>query len=214
MKKLFALMFFTLFIIITSDAQIIFGPRMVPRPYPRRYERNYQLPNFKPTVNFSFGYGFPNLDRYNLFGFPNQYQGSVSQTGPVFGAVDYQFNRAMSIGAMVSYGKVSAPYYNYGNNALAFNGKSETWAIMLNFVRYFPAGEKVSPYLRTAIGVNIGQQNYTDTSGNKVLSSDNSSTLAYQTSLGVKFKLSKQTGLFIEAGYGKYILSGGLTLKL
>ena len=187
---------------------------MGPRPYPRQYQRNIQLPDFQPTVNFSFGYGFPNLDKYNLYGFPNYYQGSINQTGPIFGTIDYQFNRAMSVGVMVTYGKVSAPYYNYNNSALAFNGSLKTWGIMFNFVRYFPAGENISPYLRTAIGINIEQQNYTDTSGNKMMVPGNSSSLAYQTGIGVKFKLSKQTGLFIEAGYGKYILSGGLTLKL
>jgi hypothetical protein len=176
-------------------------------------QRNRQLPKFQPSVNFSFGYGFPNLDKYQLLEFGNYYQGSVNQTGPVFGAMDYQFSRSMSVGAMVSYGKISAPYYNDNNSSLAFTGHLNNWSVMVNFVRYIAAGEKVMPYLRTAIGINIWEQDYTDLSGNKVVIADDPSPLAYQTGLGVKFKLSKQSGIFIEAGYGKYILSGGLTLK-
>jgi hypothetical protein len=37
--------------------------------------------------------------------------------------------------------------------------------------------------------------------------------LAYQVGLGANFKLSPNAGFFIEAGYGKYILNGGLSLK-
>jgi len=37
--------------------------------------------------------------------------------------------------------------------------------------------------------------------------------LAYQVSFGAKFHLSKEAGLFLEAGYGKYILNGGLALS-
>ncbi|HSC40466.1 MAG TPA: hypothetical protein VLD19_21435, partial [Chitinophagaceae bacterium] len=131
------------------------------------------------------------------------------------GSIDYQFNRRMSIGVLVTHGTVSAPYYDYnnGSNTPDFTGKLNNTSVMLDLVRYIPAGPVVTPYLRTAIGVNIWQQNYTSGSGQQVTDGVDLPALAYQLSFGAKFHLSKQAGLFVEAGYGKYILNGGLAFS-
>jgi predicted porin len=84
---------------------------------------------------------------------------------------------------------------------------------MINFIHYIPAGEKVTPYLRTAIGINTWQQNYVDPQGNKINLDGTPSELAYQVGLGADIYLSKNAGIFLEGGYGKYILHGGLTFK-
>ena len=213
MKKYVALTLLIFFTVATTNAQFRIRTRPGMRNRPRMMQQKRNIPKFQPVVNLSLGYGIPNLDRYQLLDFFNQYRGSISQTGPVFVSMDYQFNRSMSVGAMVSYGKVSAPYYNYNNSTLAFTGNLKNWSIMFNFIRYIPASEKISAYIRTAIGINLWEQDYLDPSGNKAVIADDPTSLAYQTGLGVKFKLSKQAGLFVEAGYGKYILSGGLSLK-
>jgi len=193
---------------------IIRSPRpQRPRP-PQQVNRNQ--PAFEPTVNLSFGYGFPNADQYQMTEFYNAYKGKVNQTGPFMAALDYQFSRNMSIGVMATHGKVSAPYYynNVGSfNPPSFTGELENTAIMLNVVSYFPASKSVSPYLRTAAGVNIWEQNYIDNSGAHLNYIEKPSSFAYQASLGMKINLSKGAGLFVEAGYGKYILNGGLAFK-
>jgi len=76
-----------------SEAQIYGGGIYIQRGYRRppppmqRYPR--QRPsNFHPTINLSFGYGYPNLDK-NYF--PSQFNGAINayegtrftQTGPV-----------------------------------------------------------------------------------------------------------------------------------
>ncbi|QEC69799.1 porin family protein [Panacibacter ginsenosidivorans] len=188
-------------------------------PAPRRPQTRQTAPKkapFEPTLNLSIGYGFPNLDKDHLYNFYNSYRGNSSQTGPITGAIDYQFNRNMSIGVIGTYGKVSAPYYNYSNstNIPDFTGKLENWSVMLNIMTYFPTyNRKVEPYLRTAIGVNNWKQDYIDETGAKVYDLENPTILAYQASLGARFNISKNAGLYIEGGYGKYILNGGLTLK-
>ncbi len=98
--------FFSFFIvsfcyIAAADAQIgiFMGPRMGFGPsygYPHepRRHQNQNLPPFKPTLNLSFGYGFPNLDVNELPIFTKLYRGSVSsQMGPVTGTIDYRFAR-------------------------------------------------------------------------------------------------------------------------
>lgn len=214
MKKIFALIICTSFLISALNAQVIFRTRPVYRYRSIPEHRNYHLPNFKPSVNIFFGYGIPNLDKYELLEFGNYYHTSVHQTGPAYGTIDYQFNRRMSIGATISYGKVSAPYYRYNNTTPVFTGTLKNTSLLLNFTRYlFTGNEKIIPYFKTAIGVNLWTQDYIDQSGNKAVIADDPTALAYQVSIGIKLMPSNNVGFFIEAGYGKYILSTGLTFK-
>ena len=196
-----------------GGARIFVGPGYA-RPYnPQR--RHAQNDGFKPFVTINVGYGFPNLDKNQFLPFTNAYMGNISQTGPISGSIDYQFSRFTSIGIMATYGKVTVPYYDASSNAQAFSGSLEDVSIMLNLVNYFPTNNKyVSPYLRTAIGVNSWSQNYTYSDGSNVSQVQTPSEFAYQVSLGVKFRMTNNTGLFVEAGYGKYILAAGLSFKL
>ncbi len=214
MKKYIASITCTLFLISSLNAQVSFRTRPNGRYRTTPEQRDRHLPKFKPSINISFGYGVPNLDKYELLEFSNYYHTSVNQTGPVFGTIDYQFNRTMSIGAMISYGKLNSPYYSSNGSGFAFTGYLKNTSLMLNFVRYIISGnEKVVPYMRTAIGINMWTQDYLDQSGNKAIVANDPTALAYQVSVGAKLMLAKQAGFFVEAGYGKYILSGGLTFK-
>lgn len=202
-----------LFFSETARAQF----RMRPR-YRRPAQQASRQSDYKPALSLSFGYGYPNLDKNYLLDFYQYNRGSVTQKGPAFGSLDYRFNRNTSIGAMVSYGKVEAPYYAYNSSAPAtpdFTGYLTNWSAMLNLVRYMPGSTTVSPYLRTAFGVNVWNQNYLNAVGNKVITAlPDAPAFAYQASLGVKFHFTQHAGAFVEAGYGKYIVSGGLTFKL
>ncbi len=227
MKKcLSILMLLTIVGTTALKAQVIigggyYGGGYYRAPYPPRrrpYVQQRKTPPFTPSVYVNLGYGFPNLDKNQLAGFPGEYLGNIhTQTGPYNASIDYRFSRFMSLGVMGMYGKVSAPYYEYysQSNVPDFTGSLETWSLMLNIMNYIPVYDThVEPYFRTAIGVtNVINQSYVDGSGNTVAYADNSSTLAYQVSFGARFKLSPNAGIFLEAGYGKYIASGGLSFK-
>ena len=183
----------------------------------QQYHQRPQLPPFQPSVNISFGYSYPNLDYTHFANFYNMYKGNASnQAGPFTGALDYQFSRYMSIGVLGTYGKVTQAYYAIDNitGIPDLTGTFENWSLMLNLVSYFPTHSRaVSPYLRTAIGVNHWMQDYSDVTGAKTMGIPEPPALAYQASLGAKFNLSPRAGIFMEAGYGKYIVNGGLALK-
>ncbi len=232
MKKM---MFICLLIItgIGAEAQvyggIFIGPRYGSRPPARMqsrpparaqygpYQPRPQLLPFQPSINISVGYSYPNLDITHFASFYNLYKGNATnQQGPFTGAIDYQFSRYMSIGVLGTYGKVSQPYFAMDNHTTVadLTGNFENWSLMLNLVNNFPVKTKaVSPYLRTAVGVNHWIQDYTDATGATSAGIQEPSTLAYQASLGAKFNLSPRGGIFMEAGYGKYIVNGGLALK-
>src|SRR3954452_9282989 len=160
MKKLTILTTVFLLIAFASEAQYYYYGRprvkMHRRPTPQR-QAPPKRPVFQPTVNFSFGYGFPNLDKDQFVSFVNTYIGTVSQKGPFVGAVDYQFSRNMSIGVMGTYGKVTAPYYDYNSNSTVptFTGSLESWSFMFNVMSFMPNyNNSIEPYVRTAIGIN------------------------------------------------------------
>ncbi len=200
------------------------GPRMgfggygggYGRPYPRRTQNREKQPKFTPIVNFSVGYGYPSLDKDQLASFYQYYRGPVSDQGAITGALDVQYDRTGSIGLLVSHDFLRAGYYDNADlsSPAAVNGTLENWSVMLNLVRYMPVSEHFSTYLRTAIGLNFWDERYKDPNGNKLPISTNPTQLAYQVGLGAKVYVSKNTGFFVEAGYGKYILHGGLTFRL
>ena len=183
-----------------------------PRGGDYRRERMEELSSFKPTLNISVGYGFPNLDKYLLADFYDYYSGRTTQTGPIIASIDYHFSPRSAIGIMVNYGKVSRPYYDSYTGEHTFNGKLSNTAVLLSFTRYMGFSEKILPYTRTAIGFNTGQSEYTALDGSKFADIDDGTSLAYQVGLGVQFNV-KQSGFFVEAGYGKYILAAGLTMR-
>ena len=184
------------------------------RPQQRRTTTK-QYDNFKPFVDVSLGYSYPNLDKQELNN-SNYYLGNISQTNYVNASVNYHYNRTSSVGILVTHCKANTSYYSdIYQTSLVANTSLESWAILLNFKRYMPMDSKVvTPYLRTAIGVNIWTQNNTDDSGNKIPTNLlNPSDIAYQISLGVDVNITKNVALFAEAGYGKYIVNGGLAFK-
>ena len=181
--------------------------------YPQRVRRDSMMPKFDPKISFSIGAGFPNLDANQFAGFFNYYKGNGSQSVPIIGSIDYQYSRTSSIGLMIMHGQVNAPYYDYSGNQ-AFTGSLDNWSVMVNMMNYMPTHSIVEPYIRTAVGINIWNQNYTDLSGNKMGNVSEPSMLAYQISLGANFSLSKNLKFYTEAGFGKYILQAGLKFQI
>ena len=179
---------------------------------PDRFEK------FKSHADLSVGYGFPNVDQSYLPDYFSFYQGNISQSGPFTGSLDYHFSRKTAIGIQVTHGIVSSFYYNYNYNTTAdlssFKARFDNWSILFSLVRQMPVNSKIIPYTRTSIGVHLWKQEYTDIEGNKAdVSPVNLPSLAYQASIGAKFKVLKPAMLFIEVGYGKYILSAGLSFS-
>lgn len=217
------MLFFSVVLINAADAQVYIGGkigggfgygsgmgrmRYGTRIYSKRQpNKKSNESSFKPVVYVSLGYGFPNLDASQLPNnsyFNNYNKGITTSSGPITGAIDYRFSRNTSIGVMTTYGNVSAPYSNGGTVSL------ENWSVMLNFMQYAPMSNTATLYFRGAIGANIPTTTYSDqnTANNLYFSPD---ALAYQVGLGVRFDLTSTTALFAEAGYGKYILHGGLS---
>ena len=227
-RKYWLLIIISVSLINSIDAQVYFGGRIGGgfgygsgmgrvrygnRTYGRRQPKkeNYE-PAFKPVVYVSLGYGFPNLDASQLP--DNAYitgynKGFSSSSGPITGAIDYRFSRHTSIGVMTTYGKVSAPYTNSSNINVG-TGSIETLGVLLNLMNYAPLSNTAAMYFRIAFGANItNSTSFSDQSAGILYISP--ASFAYQVGLGGRFEIAKNTALFAEAGYGKYILHGGIS---
>ena len=218
MKKKYALLFILCSLSLTATyAQVIIGGGYGGGYYRgrvhvrggRRPANNYRKPepSFAPEVNISIGYGFPNVDAYQFSNYYGLYKGNVTQTGSVTGAIDYRYNRYNSIGVMATYGKVDIPYTDAYNN---YQGKInlESWSVMLNIMQYAPLTNSATLYFHEAIGANINNTSYY---GN--VPTPTPYALAYQLSIGARFKITENASFFGEAGYGKYIIHGGLSFS-
>ena len=160
---------------------------------------------FKPEISVKIGYGFPNVDTYQFSDYVGLYKGSISQTGPITSSVDYKYNSTNSIGIMATYGKVAIPYTDGNNN---YEGKVnlETRSVLANFMQFRPLTNSATFYFHEALGASINNVNYL---GNVPVITP--ASFAYQLGVGAKFKISEKTSFFAEAGYGKYVLHGGLS---
>ena len=213
-KIISAVLFFSLFITISKGQNVLHtNPNANSDQIENLFRRHS---TFKPRVNVSIGYGYPNVDQNYLPRYEYMFHRDISQTGPFMAAVDYQFSRRLSIGMMITRGIVSTPYYDYSSQTpLTFTAKFFNWSCMVDIVRYIPLDQKIFPYVRTAIGINFWKQDYTDIDGSKAsVKPVTLPVLAYQAGIGAKFMVLKNAGIFIEAGYGKYVFDAGLSVKL
>ena len=227
-----------LFLIVSSTVSAQIGIRLVPnmgmrmgmgmrygygaRPYGQQFYRQKRRPTmidstFKPHFLITIGYGFPNLDKGQ---FVQTYQYNYianNYSGPLTGSLEYALSRNSAIGVSISHSKATATYYynNGGQSSPQFYGELNNTSIMLNYKKYlYTNSEHVAPYTRSALGVNIWNERYYYPNGTTLNLSANPSELAYQLSIGSEFRIHSQSGFYIEAGYGKYILNAGLLLKL
>lgn len=223
MKKLLIL-FIVLTLFSSIKAQyggVYISPRigysMGYHPYPRgnNYKRDSSY-RFKPSMSINVGYGLPNLDKYQFAQTYQFYNQPYSETGPIAAAIDYRFSRTMAVGLLITSGTSKTNYYDYYSNnpSAAFQGKLSSTAIMLDLVNYMPVNNNhIAPYLRTALGVNIWNEDYYNTNGNKINFSSYPTDFAYQVSIGSNFYIAEHVGFFAEVGYGKYIFNAGLAFK-
>lgn len=172
------------------------------------------FPFKKKDQFFSIQYGFPNTIKNSLetiFGFN---QTNKKSFGPVSIAYEYHVNELMSIGASLSYGTYSADYKDVFGANVAFKGTLRNTAILLQSTRYLESDNKALFYGKGSIGINLWSGEYRRTDGTDFKNFNAPSPVGYNAVVGVKYGFSKSSFGYLEAGYGKYIVAAGLSLKL
>lgn len=164
-------------------------------------------------VSLSLGAGFPNLDTRYLPAFDGMSMSGATGSAVVSGSLTCRVTRRLEAGVTTTYGSVSASYSEPGSVGSAgfpgFSGKLEGWTIMATLQRTFPMGRRVSAYIKTALGAHLWTQSYTEPGVSADLP-----VLAKQVCGGVRLRCLRRAGLFVEAGYGEYVVLGGIFIHV
>lgn len=217
-RKNISLFFITAFLITTTtNAQIIVRTRSGITVLKQvRQNKHRKDEKFKLHFHVSTGYGIPNVDQSYLPEYYSFSRSRIYEKGPFTGSLDLQLNKKTSVGLLVTSGSVSAAYHNYNPNSplQEFTGRFDNYSVMFSLNRYLTVNSKIIPYTRIAMGVNLWKQSYIDSDGaNADVSQVDLPELAFQASVGVKLKIVRAIALFVDAGYGKYILNAGFSFS-
>ena len=130
-------------------------------------------------------------------------------------ALNFQLCKRTSIGLVVTRGIVNTSYYDSSSHQKIFTARLYNWSCMLDIVRYIQVNQKVFSYIRTSIGINSWNQDYTAIDGSKAsVTPVILPHLAYQAGIGAKFIVLGNLAVLIEGGYGKYVFDAGISVKL
>ncbi|MFM2337170.1 MAG: hypothetical protein RL115_363 [Bacteroidota bacterium] len=172
------------------------------------------LPFKKKDQFISIQHGFPNTIKNSLetiFGFNQTNKKSV---GPISIAYEYHVNELMSVGASISYATYSADYKDVFGVNVAFKGTLHNTALLLQSTRYLESDNKALLYGKGSIGINLWSGEYRRPDGTDFKNFNAPSPIGYNAVVGVKYRFSKKSFGYLEAGYGKYIVAAGLSLQV
>ncbi|MEO5643543.1 MAG: hypothetical protein ABIQ40_12760 [Bacteroidia bacterium] len=169
----------------------------------------------------SIGYGFPNLGKsiFNTYNTYNDFK--VSGFGPMH--VKYEYGVSDKIGIGVSVNIVTfkvawteAPY-SYSDSTVAYEHriKSSAYSALARLNIHFATQEKIDPYWGIGIGYSGRKYTYSSDDPNYTsgIALTNPIPIGFESTLGCRFFFTENIGAYIEVGFSKSIVQGGLVAK-
>ena len=165
----------------------------------------------------SFGIGTPNklANFLDLGGLGSLFSSSKSHSGPYFVNYEFLIRKDLGLGATVSYASAKQTYQNpFGNDKIT--GSISGFSILFSSTYHFYITDKLDPYLRGGIGVNIWTGSYKDENNGDAGKFTAPTPIAYTANLGLRYFLSPKVAPFGELGFSNYKLTAniGLAVKL
>lgn len=168
----------------------------------------------------SIGYGFPNLGK-SLFNTYNEYTDfKVAGFGPMHIKYEYGVSDKIGIGVSVNIVtfKVAWTEDAYGPNdtkRYEHRIKSSAYSILARLNTHFATQEKIDPYW--GFGIGYSGRKYANSSDDPNYTADitfkNLIPIGFESTLGCRFFFTDIIGAYIEVGFSKSIVQGGLSAK-
>lgn len=177
-------------------------------------KKNMAYPFEKKDQLISIQYGFPNTIKNSLESFPGFTQLNKKSIGPVAISYDYFVQKLFSIGACVSYANYNADYKDIAGFNLAFTGKLSNISLTVQTVKYLETEGKVLPYAKGNVGLNIWNGSYQSANGQEYKKFTAPTPVSYNAVVGIRYGFGEKASGYLEAGYGKYIVAAGISLKI
>lgn len=170
----------------------------------------------------SIGYGFPNLGK-SLFKTWESYSDyKVTGFGPMHVKYEYGVSDKIGIGASVNIVNFKVawtdiPYSSLDSTAnYEHRVKSSAYSILARMNIHFATQAKIDPYW--GFGLGYSGRKYTYETDDPNYPEDNFSLtnlipLGFETTIGCRFYFTDNIGAYIETGFSKSIIQGGLVAK-
>jgi Outer membrane protein beta-barrel domain len=185
------------------------------------------LESIKPTKKFDgvpaykkgshllfFGAQAPNNIKtfLNFGGLVSLLSSSDSKSaGPFFFGYEYGVRDNLGLGISIQYASALQTYVApFGIGSIT--GKISGFAVLFSSQYHIYPTDKLDPYFRGSLGVNIWKGGYQDNNNNEVQKFTAPTPIAYNTSLGLRYFVSKQFAPFGEISYSNLKLTAGIGL--
>lgn len=173
----------------------------------------------------STGYGFPNWGKtLTKSAVVNSQATNVSATGfgPMHFKFEYGFTDRFGLGLSVNYVNFGfvwrEPNDNYpvsGPQAYDYNFKVSSLAINLRFNRHWEVNDKIDAYWGMGLGyANTVLKESSNDPNYKSASFTVPIPVSFELTFGMRYYFTENIGMYVEGGYAKSILQGGLVVKL
>jgi hypothetical protein len=168
-------------------------------------------------VILSLGYGMPNLTKSV---FKAAFEGEnvkVSGFGPLHAKVEYGISDKIGIGLSINHvsTNVDAQYLDDIDNKNYFanyNYNSTKFNLRTNF--HFSNSDKLDAYWGFGVGYGIGSVGVSTNDPDLDEVDIDAGGLGFETTLGLRYFVTKDIGIYTEVGFAKSIIQFGLNYKL
>lgn len=131
--------------------------------------------------------------------------------GPFFFGYEYAVKDNLGLGISFQYASAKQTYaVPFGIGSIT--GEISGFSILLSSLYHIYPTDKLDPYFRGSLGVNIWKGGYRDNNNNEVQKFTAPTPIAYNTSLGLRYFVSKQFAPFGEISYSNLKLTAGIGL--
>jgi opacity protein-like surface antigen len=168
----------------------------------------------------SIGYGFPNIGKaiFNVYDIYTDFK--VTGFGPMHVKYEYGVSDKIGMGVSVNIvsSKVSWIESGYGSNdSLSYEHriKSNAYSILARMNIHFATQAKIDPYWGFGLGYSGRKYTYSSDDPNdlQVIALKNLIPIGFESTVGCRFYFTDNIGAYIEAGFSKSIVQGGLVAK-
>lgn len=168
-------------------------------------------------VVFSLGYGMPNLTKSVFKAAFEGENANVSGFGPLHAKVEYGISDKIGIGLSINHvsTKFDAQYFddvanrnyfaNYNYNSTKFNLRTNI---------HFSNSDKLDAYWGFGVGYGIGSVSVSTNDPDLEDLDLSGGGLGFESTLGLRYFVTENVGLYTEVGFAKSIIQFGLNYKL
>ena len=170
------------------------------------------------SFTISAGYGFPSITK-TIFNIVDGDKISSSYYGPFYGKAEYKINETVGFGVNFAYASGNIHLFSAGQeiDTLFYDGavKYTAYSILARFNFHFGNSEVFDPY--AGIGLGYRHNNYSYSGGdpdNQPLDVSGLLNTGLDFTIGARFYLTENIGLYGEVGIAKTPIQVGLVVAL